>query len=378
VIEVDQLTKRYGDRTAVRDVSFTVQKGEIVGFLGPNGAGKTTTLRMITGFLQPTAGRVSIDGIDAFAEPVRARSKIGYLPEGVPLYPEMRVSEYLRFRARLKGVARADVRKRVEQSLEMAGVADSRDRIIGQLSKGYRQRVGLADALVADPPLLILDEPTSGLDPNQMRLVRELVRGFGGDKTVFLSTHILPEVEATCTRVVIINKGRVVGSGSTDTLRQGAEQGQLVTLVGRGAAAKLRELLEKVEGVRAVLRLEPHGGYREADVHEVRLRTEASPDVLERIFRAVAEGGLVLRELSREVTRLEDVFADLTTEEEEGEEAADEDEDEESETEAETESEAESEAESEPETEAETDAETEAETEAETDADTEADEEPQK
>ncbi len=328
MIQVEQLTKRYGDRVAVRDVSFSVERGEIVGFLGPNGAGKTTTLRMITGFLAPSSGRIRVDGIDALGDSERARARIGYMPEGVPLYPEMRVQEYLRYRARLKGVRRADVKKNVDKALELAGVADARERIIGQLSKGYRQRVGLADALVADPPLLILDEPTSGLDPNQMRAVRDLVRGFAGEKTVFLSTHILPEVEATCSRVVIIHKGRVVGSGPTETLRRGEEGGQVVTLVARGAEPRVREVLEKVEGVRSIVEVD-RATPREPDVLEVRLRTEPTPEVNERIFRAVADAGLVLRELSREVLRLEDVFADLTTEEheeeedEQGDEAAD-------------------------------------------------------
>ena len=332
MLSVDQLTKRYGDRTAVRDVTFSVEKGEIVGFLGPNGAGKTTTLRMITGFLAPTAGAVHVGGVDALADPLRARSQIGYMPEGVPLYPEMRVSEYLRYRARLKGVPRGAVKKRVGEALEMAGVTDARERIIGQLSKGYRQRVGLADALVADPPLLILDEPTSGLDPNQMRSVRELVRGFAGKKTVFLSTHILPEVEATCTRVVIIHDGRVVGEGPPETLR-GGEEGQVVTLVGRGDRTKLREVLEKVEGVREVLAFgaaraavgaarEGGSGSATDEVSEARLRTDPSPEVVERVFRAVADAGLVLRELGRESAKLEDVFARLTTAEQEPEEAS--------------------------------------------------------
>ncbi len=208
MIEVESLSRRYGSRWAVRDVSFRVERGEIVGFLGPNGAGKTTTLRMLTGYLVPTAGTVRIDGIDALERPIEARTRLGYLPEGVPLYREMRVFEYLRHRAALKGVA--PVSEAVDRALELAGVTDARRRIIGQLSKGYRQRVGLAEALVADPPILVLDEPTSGLDPNQVRQLRELVRGFRSHKTVFLSTHILSEVEAVCDRVIIVHEGRKV------------------------------------------------------------------------------------------------------------------------------------------------------------------------
>jgi len=192
----------------VNNVSFRVESGEIVGFLGPNGAGKTTTLRMLTGYLAPTSGSIRIDDIDAVQRSIQARKRLGYMPEGVPLYREMRVHEYLRHRGALKAVPK--VAEAVDRCLELAGVADARTRIVGQLSKGYRQRVGLAEALIADPPILILDEPTSGLDPNQVRQFRELVRSFGGRKTVLLSTHILSEVEAVCDRVIIIREGEKV------------------------------------------------------------------------------------------------------------------------------------------------------------------------
>ena len=218
MIEVEALSRRYGSRLAVNDVSFRVERGEIVGFLGPNGAGKTTTLRMLTGYLAPTSGSIWIDGVDAVGDSIRARHRLGYLPEGVPLYREMRVHEYLRHRAALKGVP--DITRAVERSLELAGVTDARQRIVGQLSKGYRQRVGLAEALVADPPILILDEPTSGLDPNQVRQFRELVQSFRANKTVLLSTHILSEVEAVCDRLIVIHRGRKVAdltAGSTET-----------------------------------------------------------------------------------------------------------------------------------------------------------------
>ncbi|MBW2546689.1 MAG: ATP-binding cassette domain-containing protein [Deltaproteobacteria bacterium] len=208
MIEVEALTRRYGSRIAVDNVSFRVEPGEIVGFLGPNGAGKTTTLRMLTGYLAPTSGDIRIDGIDAVTHSIRARERLGYMAEGVPLYSDMRVHEYLRHRGALKRVP--NLAEAVDLSLDLAGVADARTRILGQLSKGYRQRVGLADALIADPPILILDEPTSGLDPNQVRQFRELVRGFRGKKTVLLSTHILSEVEAVCDRVIIIREGKKV------------------------------------------------------------------------------------------------------------------------------------------------------------------------
>ncbi len=208
MIEAQGLSRRYGSRLVVDDVSFRVERGEIVGFLGPNGAGKSTTLRMLTGYLAPSAGEIRIDGIDAVQSSIRARERMGYMPEGVPLHREMRVHEYLRHRGKLKGVQ--NVSDAVDRCLELAGVADARTRIVGQLSKGYRQRVGLADALIADPPILILDEPTSGLDPNQVRQFRDLVRGFRGEKTVLLSTHILSEVEAVCDRVIIIREGQKV------------------------------------------------------------------------------------------------------------------------------------------------------------------------
>lgn len=218
MIEVQALSRRYGNRLAVNAVSFRVEPGEIVGFLGPNGAGKTTTLRMLTGYLAPTSGEITIDGIDGVRCSIEARARLGYMPEGVPLYGEMRVHEYLRHRGALKNVS--DLGDAVDRSLQLAGVADARKRIIGQLSKGYRQRVGLAEALIADPPILILDEPTSGLDPNQVRQFRELVRSFGGGKTVLLSTHILREVEAVCDRVIIISEGAKVADlaiGDTQT-----------------------------------------------------------------------------------------------------------------------------------------------------------------
>lgn len=320
MIQVEHLTKRYGPRQAVSDVSFRVDKGEIVGFLGPNGAGKSTTLRMVTGFVAPSAGSVRVDGIDALERPLEARKRIGYMPEGVPLYPEMRVREYLQYRAELKGVARKRLAAAVDRSLEQAGVTDARDRIIGQLSKGYRQRVGLADALVADPPLLILDEPTAGLDPNQIRQVRDLVRSFAGDKTVFLSTHILPEVEATCGRVIIINKGRVVGEGPPDSLRTTGRGMQVVSLVARaasgaqrdGARAALTALLEKVDGVKRVVDV---ADVAAGDaVMRARAETDPKPEIVEAIFRAIADAGMALRELRTESASLEDVFANLTTE----------------------------------------------------------------
>jgi ABC-2 type transport system ATP-binding protein len=314
LIEVRQLTKRYGDRVAVRDLSFEVAKGEVVGFLGPNGAGKSTTLRMLTGFLEPSEGEVRVAGLDARVEPIEVKRKVGYMPEAVPLYLEMRVVEYLRYRAELKGVPRKQIAKNVDRALELASVADVRTRVIGQLSKGYRQRVGLADALVADPPLLILDEPTAGLDPNQIRQVRDLVRALSREKTVLLSTHILPEVEAICGRVIIIDRGRLVSTGKPDELRTAGGGARMITLEARAEQGALEKALSAVSLVREAPELSPLG-----PSGVVRARVRVNADELdaaaERIFRSVADAGIDLRELRREDASLEDVFARLTTQE---------------------------------------------------------------
>jgi ABC-2 type transport system ATP-binding protein len=266
---------------------------------------------MLTGFLAASSGAVRIDGIDMFEQPLEAKRRIGYMPEACPLYPEMRVTEYLGYRAELKGVPSGQIRQRIEESLRQASVSEVADRIIGQLSKGTRQRVGLADALVADPPILVLDEPTAGLDPNQIRQVRDLVRSLAGEHTVLLSTHILPEVEAACGRVLILHKGELKLEGQTSSIRltMGGESALLLSLVGRGARDAFTAALTSTPGVRRVV-----------DAHDldgglVRLRVEADgrPEIAEEVFRAVAAAGLVLRELRSEAISLEDVFAQITT-----------------------------------------------------------------
>jgi ABC-2 type transport system ATP-binding protein len=218
MIKVENLTKRYAGHTAIKDLSFEVGKGEIMGFLGPNGAGKSTTMRILSSFMPPTSGRASIAGYDVFEQSLQARAHLGYMPENVPLYSEMRVTEYLDYRAALKGVPHRRIAERVGDVKELCGLKDVEKKLIGSLSKGYRQRVGLADALVHEPDLLILDEPTSGLDPNQIRLVRDLIRNLGKQHTILLSTHILPEVEMTCSRVIIINKGRIEACDTPENL----------------------------------------------------------------------------------------------------------------------------------------------------------------
>jgi ABC-2 type transport system ATP-binding protein len=219
VIHVSNLTKYYGDYPAVRDVSFNVPGGQVVGFLGPNGAGKTTTMRILAGFMTATSGRATIDGLDVFWRPVEVRRRIGYMPENCPLYPEMRVVEYLRFRAGIKGLHGRHARKRIDYVLGRCWLPGVRRQLVGTLSRGYRQRVGLADTLLADPPVLILDEPTAGLDPAQIRESRKLIRELGKEHTILLSTHILPEVEMTCDRVIIINRGEVAAEGKLEDLR---------------------------------------------------------------------------------------------------------------------------------------------------------------
>jgi len=220
VIHVSNLTKYYGDYAAIRDVSFDIDRGQVVGFLGPNGAGKTTTMRILAGFLTATSGTATIDGLDVFWKPLEVRRKIGYLPENCPLYPELRVTEYLTFRAGIKGLHGREAKKRVEAVLARAWLKDVRRQLVGTLSKGYRQRVGLADTLLADPPVLILDEPTAGLDPAQIRETRKLIRELGQQHTLLLSTHILSEVEMTCETIIIIDRGQVVAAGPLAELRR--------------------------------------------------------------------------------------------------------------------------------------------------------------
>jgi len=249
-ISVRNLTKRYDNVTALADISFEVQAGEIVGFLGPNGAGKTTTLRILTGLLAPTTGSVQIDGLDVANHSLEIRRRIGYLPEHVALYPELRVQEYLSYRASIKGVAAKDRRARIASAMEQCAVTDVRRHLIGRLSRGYRQRVALADCLLGRPKILILDEPTIGLDPHQIRQTRELIQQLGRTTTVLLSTHILPEVEMICHRVTIIDKGRIVAVDTPDNLRRQLTGTQVVHVELRGGAAAMEQALTHLKGVR--------------------------------------------------------------------------------------------------------------------------------
>jgi ABC-2 type transport system ATP-binding protein len=305
MIEVQSLTKRYPTRLAVDDVTFSVRQGEIVGFLGPNGAGKTTTMRVLTGFLPPTSGTARVAGHDVVSEPIPARSALGYLPESAAVYPELRVREYLTFRARLEGVSGPSVRTRVAEALDRCLLGEVADRKIDNLSKGFRQRTALAGALVHQPPVLILDEPTIGLDPVQIIKVRETIRELSRDRAVLLSTHILPEVEAVCDRVLIIDRGRIVAEGTPSDLRARLAGAPVVHVTLRGSVAA-QAALAAVPGVSSVELEEAPGETR------ARVLCIQGEDPREEIFRLAVEKGWVLRELSRAAMSLEDVFVRLT------------------------------------------------------------------
>jgi ABC-2 type transport system ATP-binding protein len=306
MIRAQHLTKHFAACTAVDDVSFEVSKGEVVGFLGPNGAGKTTTLRMLACYLPATSGRATVAGLDVFRDSLEVRRRIGYLPENVPLYPEMRVDEYLDFRARLKGVARDRRRRRIGEVKDLCGLRDVGRRIIGQLSKGYRQRVGLADCLVHDPELLILDEPTIGLDPNQIRQVRGLIRSLAPRHTIRLSTHILPEAEMTCERVLIINRGRIVASDTPENLRGLLRGGSQVVAEIRGPSEEILRQLQSLPGVQRVEAGAPDEWTR------FLLECGADADVRPEVFALASRNGWALRELRAEKRSLEDIFVALT------------------------------------------------------------------
>jgi ABC-2 type transport system ATP-binding protein len=307
MIEVENLSKTYVSEPVVKDLSFFVPEGQVLGFLGPNGAGKTTVMRMLTAFLPPTTGRVVVAGVDLEQDPVGLRRNVGYLPENVPLYPEMRVDEYLRFRAEVEGVPHSEVRSRADGVVEKCLLGDVRRQVIGTLSKGYRQRVGLAGALIHEPAVLILDEPTVGLDPNQIIKVRELITELGREHTVLLSTHILPEVEQVCERVFIIDRGRIVADGTPDALRAKLVGNPSLSVEFKEANDEAEAALMSLPGVVGVDRREPG-----------RFLLEHGPgaDPREAVFRLAVEKDWVLLALTQQQATLEDVFVRLTTREE--------------------------------------------------------------
>jgi ABC-2 type transport system ATP-binding protein len=303
-ILVENLTKTYGDQKAVNDISFEVKTGEVVGFLGPNGAGKSTTMKMITCFMAPTAGDVKLDGLSVNDDQESIKKKIGYLPENNPLYMDMPIVDYLRFTAELQGVDKKAIPGRIGEMIDVCGLDREKHKNINELSKGYRQRVGLAQAMIHDPEVLILDEPTTGLDPNQIVEIRKLIKELGKQKTVILSSHILSEVEATCDRILIINKGRIVADGSSDTLRQQAQGQELlnVSIEGKG------DIQKALLGLASVETVSPIDG-READ-----FRIQSKPDASSRkeIFDLCVSKKWYLMEMTGIETRLEDVFRELT------------------------------------------------------------------
>jgi ABC-2 type transport system ATP-binding protein len=312
MITVKELTKRYARNTAVDHISFEIQKGQIVGFLGPNGAGKTTTMRMLTCFMPPTAGTATVAGFDVLEEPMEVKKRIGYLPETPPLYPEMRTGEYLEFVGRLKGLSKTELGKRVDYVCERCSVADVREKLISKLSKGYRQRVGLAQAIIHNPDVLILDEPTAGLDPKQINETRDLIKSLAGDHTIILSTHILPEVEQTCEQVIIIAKGKVIATDSVSNLQNRARgvESVLLEVAGRNGEvdpAVVQTRLEKITGVSKVHFKEKR---QTRNIFEI----ESVKDKLVRgdLARAVVEAGWDLNELRSSAMSLEEVFLQLT------------------------------------------------------------------
>jgi ABC-2 type transport system ATP-binding protein len=310
VIEVSELSKHYGDVVAVENISFKAEKGVILGFLGPNGAGKTTTMRMLTCYLPPSHGEAKVAGFDIVEESMEVRKRIGYLPEQPPVYHDMTVGSYLRFVAKIKGVPGPKLNSRLDDTMEKTGIAHHRDTVIGHLSKGYRQRVGLAQALVHEPEVLILDEPTVGLDPKQIIEIREVIKGLGGDHTVILSTHILPEVSMTCGQLVIINNGRIAGEGTPESLMAQLKEGEVLRAhIDGPPGTAVREMIAKIDGV---LDVSQEPGSEEGVFLVTSLPGQ---DVRDALTRQVVEDGFSLRELRPLDMTLEDIFLSLTSEE---------------------------------------------------------------
>jgi ABC-2 type transport system ATP-binding protein len=309
VISVNDLTKVFGQTLAVDRISFEVSKGQVVGFLGPNGAGKSTTMRMLTCYIPPTSGTATVNGFDIFHQSEHVRENLGYLPENVPLYTEMKVEEYLDFRGRLRKMDRPNRRKRIDYVLERCWLGNVRRRTIGHLSKGYRQRVGLADSLLHNPAVLILDEPTVGLDPTQIRETRKLIRDLGGEHTMLLSTHILPEVEAVCTHVVVIAGGRIAAQGTPDQLRASRRMQARVLVECKGPAETVESVLSRLNGVAKVEMLPSNG---DRSYVTAAIRPKEGYDVREEAARVVMQQGWPLREIRLEHATLEEFFVQVT------------------------------------------------------------------
>ena len=309
MIEVRNLTKHYGPHVAVDNVSFKVSPGEVVGFLGPNGAGKSTTMNIITGYLSATEGDVFVDGTNILEEPEKVKSRIGYLPENPPIYGEMTVREYLHFVCRIKHVPKAETKSRIEKGLHTVGIVEVYNRLVGNLSKGYRQRVGLAQALMGNPDFLILDEPTAGLDPKQIIEIRELIKELGKDHTVILSSHILPEVSEICRRVMIINEGRIVADGDPGTIGAGLFDASRIVVTAASDASTVEGILKGVRGVSSFVA--QHG--TETDAVEYLIESEKGTDIRAKIFSAFADRKVPLIGLRVKNATLEEIFLELTS-----------------------------------------------------------------
>lgn len=306
MIHVTALSKHYGPRKAIDGLNFDVKKGEIVGFLGPNGAGKSTTMKILTGFMPASEGDVRVNGFDVFDDPIEVKRSIGYLPESPPIYLEMTVRDFLEFAARLNQVSKSDLKKQIDWALEKTNLGDVSNRIIGNLSKGYKQRVGLAQALVHNPPVLILDEPTVGLDPKQIIEIRELIKSLAGEHTIVLSSHILPEVTATCGRIIVINHGKIVAEDTIDGLTMRLKKGLLLQMTVATANPTGIAAIRAVEGVRGISATGP------------KLVIELAPnqgEIRDRVAKAAVESGMGILEFGAEKVSLEEIFLQLTTEE---------------------------------------------------------------
>lgn len=309
MIEVKNLTKRYGPTVAVDNVSFNAKAGEVLGFLGPNGAGKTTTMRVLTCYLSADEGNATVDGYDVFDQSVEVRKRIGYLPESAPLYLDMGVIDYLKFIAQVRDIPKSQRQQRTKEVIDICGLESVIQKDVGELSKGFRQRLGLAQSLIHDPPILIMDEPTSGLDPNQIIEIRNLIKEIGKEKMIIFSTHILPEVSATCSRILIINNGKIVANGSPESLAERAKGGEVVDITIRGPADEIESKLQDLNFVNEFDRVNTVDG-----LLSYRIASEKGTNAAEELFQFVVQNGWSLTELRQESVSLEDVFRELTGE----------------------------------------------------------------
>lgn len=309
MIEIQNLTKKYGQIVAVNNISFNVNKGEILGFLGPNGAGKSTTMNIITGYLPSTAGTVKVDGYDIMTHPAEVKKRIGYLPEAPPLYRDMTVTEYLKFVSNLNNVPKKNQKAQMADIMELVGLTDHRKRLIDNLSKGYRQRVGLAQALIGNPEVLILDEPTVGLDPKQIIEIRRVIKALSQERTIILSSHILPEVSAICERVVIINKGEIVAEDTPERLSQGLDKAMKLVLTIAGPKDEILEAVKKIDGVKYMEATAKSG----ENAYKYILEGQSEEDIREKLFFCMAENGWPLLEIKPSVMTLEDIFISVVT-----------------------------------------------------------------